>query len=334
VALPFLITLHQVTALYTGIILVPLILVDLRWQHYRRAISLAIVAFLALLALGLSSWMQLQDFQAVLSRVSWIAPHGPLTSLWVIVTSLPEALGGNWVVIVVAALIVFLPRYWPRGAPASLILLIAGAAAVATLVVLAIDQHSPMVIARYFTFFTVETMVVLSLAIAPLLAARRWVAIVVFAAAVYPVIHGTSSMSRDSRSLGDARKIAEIVAQCPTTRIHSAASPGPAPQTVEQFTSRAGEEKEMQRIAITDLAGAYHLTLLPLAPDQPEDCPVIYWTGAPITEAVISRHPGDLAGAVNEAGGFGLDPVALSHTRMIQTYKNFGAILVVAPWAK
>lgn len=334
VALPFLITLHQVTALYTGIMLVPLIVVDLRRRHYRRATSLAIVAFLALLALGLSSWMQLQDFQSVLNRVSWIAPHGPLTSLWLIVTSLPQALGGNWVVIVLGALIAFLPHYRPRGAAASLILLIAGAAAVATLVVLAIDQHSPFVIARYFTFLTVEVMICLSLAIAPLLAAQRWVAIMVFAAAVYPVIHGTSSMIRDRRSLGDARKIAEIVAQCPTTRIHSAASPGSAPRADEQFTSKGGAYDEINKIAIADVASAYHLTLLPLAPDQPNDCPVIYWTGALITEAALSRHPGDLAGAVNEAGGFGLDAVALSHARVIETYKNLGAILVVEPWAK
>lgn len=332
VALAFLMTLHQVTALYAGIVLVPLILVDLRRRRYRRATSLAAVAFLSLLALGLSSWMQMRDFQSVLDRVSWIAPHGPLTSLWLIVTSLPEALGGNWVVIALGALITLLPRYRPRGAPASLILLIAGAAAIATLAVLAIDQRSPMVIARYFTFLTVEVMVVLSLAMVPLLTARRWVAIPVFAAAVYPVIHGTSSMSRDSRSLGDARKIADIVAQCPGTRIRSAASPATAPQTVEQITSKAGEEVEIQKIAITDVASAYHLTLLPLAPDQPKDCPVIYWTGALITEAAISRHPGNLAAAVNEAGGFGLDAAALSHARVIATYKNFGAILVVAPY--
>jgi len=324
VALPFLILLHQVTALYAGVLLLPLLLIDIRRHFYMRAVCLVAVAAVAMIALGLFTWLQLHQFD--LTDMRWIPPQGPVSALELILSNLMLAVGNNWGAICVAGAVVFLPHYRPHAPAVSLIGLIAGAAFVATFFVLIINQHAPLIVERYFTFLAVEVIVILSLAIAPVLSIQPWLAALVTASAALFVVQSSIDVAHQRGWLGDADIVAKLVAQCPETRIHAGSrAPGSGPDPALRVGPEQGEQ-----IGLANIAKIDHLTLLPLAPDSPGVCPVIYWTmyRAPSAQR-IAEHHGDIVSAANDSAGFGLNAAALAHTRAIQT-GDTGIILVVS----
>lgn len=313
VALPFLMVIHQVTTIYTFVLLVPLIRTDLHRRLYFRAACLTVVACLAFIPLGLFSWLQLHQTPDVLSRVAWITPRDPISASLKILNYLAPAIGENWVALAVAGFVAFQPLYRPKGPSAALIRMIGGAAIAATVLVLIINSRHPLTVERYFSFVAVEVIVILALTVVPLLLAQpRLAALVTANAAIYVAV-GAVAMARPSGWQLDAAIIAKLVAQCPDTRIHAGSLPI---NRAEQF-------------GLTYVAGPYHLTLLPPARDKPDACPIIYWTEfrAP-TRYEIARHHGDSVSAANDSAEFGLDAVQLAHTRAITT--QTGIVLVVS----
>lgn len=313
VALPFLIVIHQVTAIYTCMLLVPLILTDLHRRLYSRAACLAVVAFLAFVPLGLFSWLQFHQTRDVLRSVGWITPRSPISAFLKIVGFLAPAIGENWAALAVAGFAAFQPLYRPKGPSAALIRMIGGAAIAATVLVLIINSRHALTVERYFTFVAVEFIVILALTIVPLLLAKpRLAALVIANAAIYVAISAVS-MVRPSGWQLDAAIIAKLVAQCPDTRIYAGSLPI---NRAEQF-------------GLNYVADLYHLTLLPPARDKPDACPIIYWTEfrAP-TRYELAQHHGDSVSAANDTAEFSLDAVELAHTRAITT--ETGIILVVS----
>jgi len=240
-------------------------------------------------------------------------------------------LGKNGVAFLAACVIPFLPRWRPHDLSASLIRPIAGAAAVATVSALIVNYRSPLVVDRYFTFLAVELMVIITLIIVPALTAQPKLATLVTANAAVFLIHTSIAVCHDRRWLADADMVAQLVAQCPETRVHAGSRPpkfGPDP--AEIIGPVQGEEIGLANIAVVD-----HLTLLPLSPDTPTACPVIYWTEyrGP-TKLQIAQHHDDIVSAANDSAGFGLDAAALANAKAIPTASNFGIILVVTDPAK
>ena len=127
--------------------------------HFLRASHLVIVALLSSALLAYFTWLQLHNFSTVMVEVSWIEPLGPLSALWEILGNLLPATGENWVALFAVGMIAVIPGYRPRGPRRSLIWLIASSAAVATMLVLAINQHFPLVYPSYFGFLAIKSRV-------------------------------------------------------------------------------------------------------------------------------------------------------------------------------
>ncbi len=311
-ALPVLITFHQVTALYTGVLLVPLVLTDLRRGFYLRAVCLITVTFLALIPLGLFTWLQARQMNHVLHAVAWITPRGPLNACATMISHIIPALGENWVAFGIAGFAVFQPLHRPAGAVAALIRLIGGAAFMATCLALVINSHSPLIVDRYFSFFTVEIMVILAFTIVPVLVARPKLAALVIANAAVYVIFSVMAVARPSGLDKDASIVAKLVAQCPATRIHAGSMPA----------------YRAEQLGLADVAATYHLTLLPLTPDTPGVCPIIYWTEYRMpSKQQIAAYNGDVVSAANASAGFGLSAAMRAQTTVIKS--KTGIILVV-----
>jgi hypothetical protein len=88
---------------------------------------------------------------------------------------------------------------------------------------------------------------------------------------------------------------------------------------------------QSEQIALDGLAAADDLTLLPLAPDTPGACPVIYWTEyrAP-TARQIERHNGNIVAAANDSAGFALDGSSLANAKALPMSNSFAIGLVVS----
>jgi hypothetical protein len=314
VALPFLISFHQITTLYAGVLLIPLVLSDMRNRSYLRAASLVIVTVLALILLALFTAMQMHEWRDIQVHMSWIKPLAPLAAFYRILAHLADNMGHNWAAIIAACSIAFPPSGRPSAATASLIRLIAGAGFVATIIVLIVNAHAPLVVGRYFTFLTVELTIIIALTIAPVVFVRPMLAALVLANAGIYLLGSCVTLAYDRRWLGDADVVAQLVSQCPGTRIHAGSRP----------------QDSVEQEGLADIAAADRLDLQLAASAPLTSCPEIYWTEshAP-NKAQIEQHQGDVASAANDSAGFGLDAAALARARAIKI--RHGIVLMVAP---
>jgi hypothetical protein len=121
--------------------------------------------------------------------------------------------------------------------------------------------------------------------------------------------------------------VKQLVAHCPQTRVHA----GSRPPTLGPDPVKGIAPPQSEQIALHGLAAVDGLTLLPLAPDAPGACPVIYWTEyrAP-TGRQIERHNGNLVAAANDYAGFALDGSSLANAKAIQMSNAFAIGLVVS----
>jgi hypothetical protein len=158
---------------------------------------------------------------------------------------------------------------------------------------------------RYFSFLAVELTVMLLLTIVPVLTAHPRLGALVIANALLYTGWSSLSIARYQGWAQDAPIVARLAAQCPGTRIHAGSNP---PDPAEQ-------------IGLVEIAAKYKLTLLPLAPDTPGPCPVLYWT-----EYRPPKRGHLTPAAANAAAGFGLGAEALRHSEVVKT--KFGIILV------
>jgi len=311
-ALPVLVLLHQVTTLYAGVLVALLIGVDLQRRYWWRAGTLALVGALSAVPLGFSTWLQLHHSHDLTGLVAWIKPLGTLTALRSVVGYLPPDLAQNWVAILAAPAAILLPRYRPRDERAALIRLIALAAALATAAILVINRYLPLTVDRYFTFLAVEVGCVIVLALEPLLRAKPWLAGLVFlVSAIYLGASGVQLL-KDRRWDRGAEMVAALVAKCPGTRVHAGSLP---PNDAEQT-------------GLGFVAAPWHLRLLPVAPDVPGACPVLYWTEyKPATRVELALFHGDVVRATNYRAHLGLSELLMSRTIALRT--QGGIILVV-----
>lgn len=319
VALPVLVMFHQVTALYSAVLLAMLLVVEWRRGAYGRAVSQACVAGAAAVPLLWFTWLQQHQAHSVLGEVSWITARGPLNAIYTILSHLMPAIGENYVAVLVAGALLLRPGMRPRATTAAWLWLVAGATLAATGVILVINHFAPLIVDRYFSFFTVEVMVMLALVLAPAFAARPRLAVLVGANAAVYVVYSVLTVPLDQGWRPDAALVARLAGQCQGTRVHAGMRPSVPPE----------------RIGMAEVAARYHLALLPPGPDAPGGyppggCPVIYWSeyGVP-DRALIARDGGDVARAANEAAGFGLDAGELARAKGV--LGKTGVIVVVRP---
>jgi hypothetical protein len=317
-ALPVLVMYHQVTALYTAVLLAMLLVAEWRRGAYLRAVSLTCVAGAAAVPLLWFTWLQQHQVHSVLREVSWITARGPLNAVYTILSHLMPAIGENYAAVLVAGVALLRPAVRPRALPGPWLRLVAGATLAATGVILVINHFAPLIVDRYFSFLAVEVMVMMALVLAPVFAARPRLAALVGANAAVYVVYSVLTVPLDQGWRPDAALVARLAAQCQGTRIYAGMRPVVAPE----------------RIGLAEVAARYHLVLLPPGPDAPGGsppggCPVIYWSeyGVP-DKGLIAREGGDVARAANEAAGFGLDAGALAHARGI--LGKTGVIVVVS----
>jgi len=328
VALPFLLMLHQITTIYAAALLAILIVIDLRYRNFLRFWCFSVIALLASIPLGLFTWRQLGQFSDVLVEVSWIQPLGTLDALWTMLRSLVPALGQNWVALFAVGVIAVSPRYRPRGAGSSLVWILAGAAIGGSAIVLLINQRIPLIEDYILSFLAVEAMVIVSLAIVPLLYTKPWIGVLIAANAGVYVASNGAGVAHDRGLLQDADMVAQLVAECPQTRIHAGSRlPARGPDPVRVIAPPQSEQ-----IALQGLAAADGLTLLPLGPDTPGACPVVYWTEYRAPKAhEIEEHHGDIVSAANDYAGFGLDGSSIAHAKAIRLSSPFAIGLIVSP---
>jgi len=327
IALPFLLILHQITALYACVLLIPLVSIDLIRRNFIRAGCLIIVSLLSSILVIYFTWLQLRQFSAVMLAVSWIEPLGPLSALRMILLNFVPSLGSNWAALLTVGLIAVVPSYRPRGPTSSLVWVIACAAIGASALVLMINQRYPLAVDYYFSFLAVEAIVVIALLITPVWTTKPWIAALIAANAGLYIMYSAAVVLHDRELLEDADMVAQLAARCPETRIHA----GSRPPTLGPDPVKVIAPPESEQIALRDLAATDHLTLLPLGPDAPGICPAIYWTEyrAP-NHRQIAQYGGDIAEAANEYAGFGIDQVNLGHTKAIQLRNSFAIVLVVS----
>jgi hypothetical protein len=330
IALFVLITFHEMTAIYTAFILLPLLAVEVYRRRYRRVIWPILVVSVGFLLLLPFIWLQSHQFKSIVTQVSWILPTAPITAIREIAAFLFDDIGRNRAACFAACLILFIPACRPDRPTASLMLIIAGAACASTIFVLILNHHHPLVVERYFCFLAVELIVFLALLIGPsLLSQPLFAALVIGSAAIY-LGHGCTAMARDGRMLGDARTVARIVSQCPATRVHALIwLPANSGSVDPTYRLSIGEDQ----VAVKSLAAIYHIKLLPVVPDDPLTCPVIYWAALRTTAIEQYEHDDDAIRAVDDALGGGLSKTALAHAKLVDTYLHMSSILVVAPTA-
>jgi hypothetical protein len=326
-ALPVLINFHQVTALYTGVLLLVVLVTELNRANYSRAISFAVVAAVSAIPVAAFLHMQLEQSSAVLTKVSWITRHGPIQSFVMILKFLPPDLGKNWIAIILALAALALPKLRARLASLALIRLILIASLGGTLIILIVNHFSPIIIERYLNLLAAELIVATALAIAPLFQEKQLLAALVTVNAALYLIYGFHTVETEKRWSQDGATLAKLVSQCPQTRIHA----GSVPPKNEPDPAEIIGPPQAEQIGLDDIAARYHLKLLPLSVDVPGTCPVVYWTEfrGPSPQDIARNHDNRIA-AANETAGFGLSEQSLQHAKLIKT-SGTGAILILEP---
>ncbi len=307
---PALLMLHQVTVIYAAVLMALFVAVDLRRGLWLRASTLFIVALLSTLPLALFSVEQLRQPDVVISRISYIEPSSAIIASYKILTFLPPALSHNWIAIFAAVSIVLFPVR-QNAETRALLYIFAGAAIVATVAVLVINERVPIVVARYFTFLSVEVGCMLALALAPLMRCSRWLAVLVLVNSTLFLITFGVGQAHKKMWNQSAELIEKMVKQCPTTRVHVGSMP----------------IDHAEQIGLTYLASVHHFELLPKALDAPGNCPVIYWTqhSGPNGDQ-LALFGGDVVQATNYRDHLDLSKDTMAHSRAIVF--NDGVIIV------
>jgi len=256
--------------------------------------------------------MQSRHLDLVLMRVDWITPRTPLGAIKELLGYLTRALGRNWVAILASAGVVFGVRRGFDADRLKFVMMLAGALLAATAVTLAINASHPIIIERYFMFLYAGAACLIATLLGPEIAESRWLARgILLNAATFTIIFGAKHASELLWEDG-ARKVAALVEQCPTTRVHGGALP---PDMAE-------------RTGLAYLAAEHHFSILPGAADRPDACPVAYWilNHGP-GRAEIARFHGDVARATNFTARLDLPETTLAETRPITI--DGGVVLVV-----
>jgi len=309
-AVALLINLHQVTALYASAMLLVLIGLDVRRGFWRRAFVFAMTAVISAIPLIAFTMIQQSEPASVRALVTWIHPHGVLTSVGLILGFLPRALGENWIALCAGAGAIIWVR--PQGASAELLRLLAASAMLGTAMLLVANHFVPLIVDRYFAFLTVICACAIAVAVLPWCARFPLLPWIFFAFAAIYLTAGFIGLLRDQRWNSGGDLVAKLAAECPTTRIHAGVLPrNPAEQT-----------------GLGYLAAARHLRLLPVEPDQPGACPMLYWTEyLPPSRLDLARFHGDAVRAANARANWGLSEEELKHTTAVRSQN--GIVLIV-----
>ena len=308
-ALPFLLNLHQVTALYALLLLATLNAADVMARNWLRAGALSLAAAVSLAPIGVFTLAQLSHATEVVGLVDWIAKRGPLAALAEIAAAIPPALGQNWIAMATFVVAWSLPTR-PTGARRQTAMIIALACAAATLAMLVINAIHPIVVQRYFSFAIVETAALIALSIEPAIARRPWVGVLVVAnGLVFLLTYGVGQVHKKMWERG-AEIVAGIVAQCPGTRVHGGSMPLDPRETM----------------GLRYLGQIHGFTVSPPQLDLPRDCPVLYWSEGNVpTPADLTRFGGSLARATNFTAGYKLPEDMLSIATAV---KSEGGVII------
>lgn len=311
-SIPFLFELHQITALYAGVLLVLFMGADLVEQNWPRLLARAAAGLVSGAPLLAFTWLQHHQTHAVLSEVAWISHRSVPSSIAAMADFMLRDLGANvfGLVAVVWVLSIKSLRPEPRTSAALLILLaglLAGSGAL-----LVVNTMTPLIVSRYFAFPAAELCGVLALLACPLVERHPRLSWLFIAQAFLYIAIGGVQMSLDRRWNDGADKVAALAAQCPGGDIHAGSNP-PMPA---------------ERLGLNYLAQAHGFKVLPPGIGQPGRCPAIYWTEtSPANRKSIALAGGDVARAANDTANWGLSKAALAHAIVVRSAN--GAILVV-----
>jgi hypothetical protein len=310
-AVPFLLLLHQITAIYAAALIAALFVVDFKAGHWRRVAGWAIVGALSLGPLALFATSQWAHAPQVMSRVAWISAKSSGAALVEILNVFPSGLAQNGVA-ALGAIYVLATKLRPIGPWRGIALLMASCGAIATAVVLCINLFEPIVVQRYFSFPVVELAACLAIVLQPLAHQNpRFALAMLLNATVFLVGYGFPQIHKKMWERG-GEIVGGIVQDCPSTRVRGGAQPA----------------DERESVGLAYLGRRHGFSVLPVAPDAPGDCPVLYWSeGNAPTEADLARFGGSLARATNFTANYGLPESLLSQAAAIRS--NNGVILMV-----
>jgi hypothetical protein len=315
-SLPFLVMLHQVTAIYAGVLIVALAAADFAAKRTRRAVAGIAACGLSALPVLAFSWLQYRHSSQVLDQLNWIPANGILASIREIAAAFPMAMAHNWAAVGCGALA--LASMWrPAGPRATAIAVLVGSAAAATAIILVMNEFRPIIQERYFSFAYVECICALAVVVAPWLDAHPRVAwLVPLNSAVFLFTYGVAQAHKKVWERG-AEQVAAIVRTCPSTRVRGGSQP----------------EDIRETLGLAYLGRRHGFRVLPVAPDEPGQCPVLYWSeqNAP-TDADLAAFGGNLARAANAKARYQLPDSLLEISTAERT--NNGVIVIVRTRAK
>lgn len=319
VALFAALTLHFVAGLLVAVITGLLLLVLGRRRRWRSFVTIGLVVGLA----G-SSMLALAAVQgARISRTidaSWIETS-TLDALSVIAVALSAALLANPAA---AAFALLAPRELTKNSREYLLLLLAGLAIGAALLLIA-NAFRPLIVDRYLLPWQVAVCAVLAVLVAPTLARGGWKLYAVAACCVLSIGVTTLRQSREIGWNGTQDFIAAAVQRCPATRVYA----------ISPWRLRSSRHSRAAALEAPVFEGAYRrlatdarfaVTFVPDAArvlDIPRGCPSLLWI-----EHSGGARLGGATALLRDAG------IGWTHRARVSRFATADGVVVIAERAR
>jgi hypothetical protein len=322
VCIPFLICLHQITAIFFLVMIGVLILFDLRQRRFVRAIYASLLTLASTALVLIFTWSQFHRTK-IFDFLTWIEPRSPK---W----SLDHLLGLRWYVVAAIGMLI-LAAHWlpalrlvltrlklPSQSSLNFCGLTAIAMALGTTVILIINAFIPLMVDRYFSILDAAANCLLAVLLQDLLFSHAVTfGLFILGSGLYFGINAVK-VATEKRWDRAAETIAQTAKNCPGTRTY----------VVAQFAP--------EQIGYDYYAKLLHLNLIPVAERAktdrtPEDsCPTLVWLAHFLAgESDWIYRNTDLLTVIEREGRFSLS--AAESSRATAAYTDPGILLTIAP---
>jgi hypothetical protein len=316
--IPFLICLHQITAIYSSIMIGCLVVVDIWYCRFRRAFYYGALTLACGSLLSTFTWMQFEK-PDVLSAVAWIEVRSLGQSLNRVIT-----LAHLDVIASIAVLLLGAQRFrrlWPilerlempSESRVRFCLLLAVAVGLSTTVALLINTVVPIMVTRYFSALITAANCVLAVLLQDVVFSKLILfGLFTFGAAL---LFGTGAVKviMEQRWNHAAKMVADTAKRCPASRIY----------VVARFAA--------DRVGYDYYARALNLDLVTLAEGATDispkgSCPTLVWFAHFESR---SSSQADMMRATEQAAGLRLSASQRNHATV--TYTNPGVLIEISP---
>ncbi len=289
-AMPFLICFHQVTAIFAVAWIIAFGLADLRRGFVARATALGLTTLASLAVTFAFMALQRRNADAVLGQIAWIGHSSIRAAVTQLLGSFVKGASRNWIGVVAAVLLIIRPK-WPAWAwivppkPSTLRFcqLVIASFVLGSLVVLAVNYTTPVMVDRYFSAVAASAVCILAVMLRDAVTASPALGAFFFAnAAIYTGV-SIAGAAGDARWNQEADIIASVQQRNPGAPIYVGAVPEGATGADLGYAWYA-EHRHFKTIR-----AAERIATAPL----PADSPTIFW----------AEHSGPTRGQVAAAGG-------------------------------